>query len=155
VTVKPRQGAAPSKTGAAPRKSAPVAPRGPLTILLYSLPPSLNHAYKNTTMKTRTGKVYTGRRLTADAQAWRDAATLEMRSAANERGWEVPSKTPLSVEILYQMPTLYRADLDGMMKVLLDAMKDAIGVDDRYIVDLHPRKIKGPEAVRIDVRAIE
>jgi hypothetical protein len=76
VTVKPRQGAAPSKTGAAPRKSAPVAPRGPLTILLYSLPPSLNHAYKNTTMKTRTGKVYTGRRLTPDAQAWRDAATI-------------------------------------------------------------------------------
>lgn len=126
-----------------------------LVVDLDTLPVTSNHAYKHITLRTKAGRPYTARRLTDEAQAWRDHAALRIANAAQLAGWTVGPRTDLAVRIVFQTPTLYRADIDGWLKLPLDALKAAIGTDDRYIIDLHPTKRRGPEAVRLTVQAVE
>lgn len=119
-----------------------VATTGPrmLTISIEGIPPSNNHAYKQTTMRTKTGKVYAGRRLTADAEAWRTSTALHVKMTKNRVGFDVTRRTRLAVEITYGLHALYVKDLDNLLKIVIDALASGLEWDDRYLVDLTVRK---------------
>ncbi len=126
----------------------------PLRIDLDTLPVGINHAYQNITLRSKTGKVYTSRRLTEAAHAWRTIAMHRIKEAAQTAGWAVAENTPLQLRIQFTLPKLYQSDVDGLLKLPLDALKDAIGTDDRYILDLTVGKRRGPEALTLWVQSL-
>lgn len=51
----------------------------------------------------------------------------------------------------FYFPTPLRRDLDGGLKIALDVIADAFGLDDRYVVDLHLSKYLDPLDPRLEV----
>lgn len=116
----------------------------PLHITLTTLPPSLNNLYATVN----------GRRvLTSAARAWKGATAWEIKAAALAQGWAIAPKTPLAVTVAYSAPDVLRWDLDGKAKLLLDALCEAFGIDDRYVMTLAQSKARGAVGVRMEVRA--
>lgn len=107
------------------------------TAELPSLPPHLNHAYTN----YRQG----GRGLTPTARRWRSDAQTVIQAAANAIGWTAHARQPIALEIWFYDPVFLHWDLDGVNKLLWDALQAAIQVDDRYVVDAVLRKRRSAE----------
>jgi crossover junction endodeoxyribonuclease RusA len=57
----------------------------------------------------------------------------------------------LGVYLTFYFETPMRRDLDGGLKIALDALGRALGVDDRAVVDLHLTKRIDPLRPRLDV----
>lgn len=108
-----------------------------LEVTLDDIPPSLNNLYATIEIKGRSRRV-----LSSAANAWKHAAALIIRNAAQHQQWTVAKKTPLYVEILYAAPDVLRWDIDGKPKLLLDALSDAFGIDDRYVMSLNQMKAR-------------
>src|SRR4051812_40067226 len=123
-----------------------VIPNDTLRIVL-PLPPSVNNQY-----------VTVGRRrvLSAAARAFNsDAAkSVEALRANGRLPWETEralADTSLSVALTYYFETPRKRDLDGGLKITLDALSRALGFDDRDIVDLHLTKKIDPLHPRVEV----
>ena len=50
-------------------------------------------------------------------------------------------KTPLAMTIDFYFPTLWKKDIDGGEKAVIDAVFSYIGLNDNLIVDKHTRKL--------------
>ncbi|MCC6791978.1 MAG: RusA family crossover junction endodeoxyribonuclease [Thermomicrobiales bacterium] len=111
------------------------------------LPPSVNNQY-----------VSVGRRrvLSAPAKAFkRDVAkiverarldgTIDLRMEATLRA------SLIGVYLTFYFETPMKRDLDGGLKIALDALCGALGVDDRTVVDLHLTKQIDPLRPRLEV----
>jgi crossover junction endodeoxyribonuclease RusA len=101
--------------------------------LTLPLPPSINSQY-----------VTVGRRrvLSKDAKAFKtDVRKLvdHMRSSGQiQAGLEVEFLGSLiGAYLTFHFETPFRRDLDGGLKIALDAVCEALGIDDRMVVDLH------------------
>ena len=115
--------------------------------IVLPLPPGVNNQY-----------VSVGRRrvLSASAKAFnRDVAKLiaAARSSGGlsnsmERAF---SDALLGVYLVYFFETPHRRDLDGGLKICLDALARNIGFDDRAVVDLHLSKKIDPLRPRVEV----
>ena len=115
--------------------------------LSLPLPPSVNNQY-----------VSVGRRrvLSKEAQHFkRDVAKLVAGlrergalSAGQERAF---AEELLGVYLTFYYTTPMRRDLDGGLKIALDALADALGFDDRAVVDLHLTKQIDPLRPRLEV----
>ncbi len=57
----------------------------------------------------------------------------------------------LGVYLVYFFETPHRRDLDGGLKITLDALSRALGFDDRAVVDLHLSKKIDPLYPRVEV----
>jgi crossover junction endodeoxyribonuclease RusA len=123
------------------------APRSTTLKLVLPLPPGVNNQY-----------VTVGRRrvLSREAQAFnRDVGKLV--AAMRSRGEILPGderalKTSLlGVYLVYFFETPHRRDLDGGLKITLDALGRALGFDDRAVVDLHLSKRIDPLHLRVEV----
>jgi crossover junction endodeoxyribonuclease RusA len=57
----------------------------------------------------------------------------------------------LGIYLTFHFETPYRRDLDGGLKIALDAVCEALGVDDRMVVDLHLTKQIDPLAPRLEL----
>ncbi|MCD6056727.1 MAG: endodeoxyribonuclease RusA [Thermomicrobiales bacterium] len=57
----------------------------------------------------------------------------------------------LGVYLVYFFETPHRRDLDGGLKICLDALARTIGFDDRAVVDLHLAKRIDPLRPRVEV----
>jgi len=57
----------------------------------------------------------------------------------------------LGVYLVYFFETPHRRDLDGGLKICLDALARTIGFDDRAVVDLHLSKKIDPLRPRVEV----
>jgi crossover junction endodeoxyribonuclease RusA len=57
----------------------------------------------------------------------------------------------LGVYLVYFFQTPHRRDLDGGLKICLDALARTIGFDDREVVDLHLSKKIDPLRPRVEV----
>lgn len=121
-----------------------------LSITLDIMPPSLNNIYRSVTIKGISRRVLTG-----DAKAWKQSATTIIRCAGNAQGFAIQPKHPFRIEVLYQAPNVLVWDLDGKGKLLIDSLCDAFGIDDRYLMELHQRKQRGPQSVRMRVMVME
>lgn len=116
-----------------------------LSVTLPGLPPTVNHQY--------AGRWQGGRRLTPEAAAWRDGATLAIRASMAPAG-RLLRTTPWAVALHLEAPDCYRWDLDNRCKSALDALAAALGLDDRYITALHVTKARGPvgqTTIRVEV----
>jgi crossover junction endodeoxyribonuclease RusA len=115
--------------------------------IVLPLPPGVNNQY-----------VSVGRRrvLSAAAKAFnRDVAKVIAAerssgrlSIATER---VLADALLGVYLVYFFETPHRRDLDGGLKICLDALGRTIGFDDRAVVDLHLSKKIDPLRPRVEV----
>jgi len=93
------------------------------------LPVSLNAAYP-TNFKT-------GRRFTSKAAtAFKDETCVIARLAANAARWESGSG-PLGLRLVLWFPNKRRADIDNKIKLALDSIAGALGVDDAVFDELH------------------
>jgi crossover junction endodeoxyribonuclease RusA len=115
--------------------------------IVLPLPPGVNNQY-----------VTVGRRrvLSATAKIFnRDVAKL---IAAQRTSGHLATTTEqalasslLGVYLVYFFQTPHRRDLDGGLKICLDALARTIGFDDRAVVDLHLSKKIDPLRPRVEV----
>ncbi len=115
--------------------------------IILPLPPSVNNQY-----------VTVGRRrvLSAPAKAFNSdvAKSIEALRASGQLPFERERAlvdTSLSVALTYYFETPRKRDLDGGLKITLDALSRALGFDDRDIVDLHLAKKIDPLRPRVEV----
>jgi crossover junction endodeoxyribonuclease RusA len=115
--------------------------------LTLPLPPSVNHQY-----------VTVGRRrvLSREAQAfYRDVAkavqSLREGGALRPGTEQVLQAAFLGVYLTFYFETPHRRDLDGGLKIALDAVCKALGLDDRYVVDVHLTKRIDPLHPRLEL----
>jgi crossover junction endodeoxyribonuclease RusA len=115
--------------------------------IVLPLPPGVNNQY-----------VSVGRRrvLSAPARTFnRDVAkviaaqrTSGRLTTATERAL---ADSLLGVYLVFFFETPHRRDLDGGLKICLDALARTIGFDDRAVVDLHLSKKIDPLRPRVEV----
>ena len=125
----------------------PAAPLPATFRIVLPLPPGVNNQY-----------VSVGRRrmLSGPAKTFnRDVAKL---IAAERTSGRLSSATEraladalLGVYLVYFFETPHRRDLDGGLKICLDALARTIGFDDRAVVDLHLSKRIDPLRPRVEV----
>jgi crossover junction endodeoxyribonuclease RusA len=115
--------------------------------IVLPLPPGVNNQY-----------VSVGRRrvLSASAKTFnRDVAKLIAAERSSGRLSTVAERALadalLGVYLVYFFETPHRRDLDGGLKICLDALARAIGFDDRAVVDLHLSKKIDPLRPRVEV----
>ena len=115
--------------------------------LTLPLPPGVNNQY-----------VTVGRRrvLSKTAQAFkRNVAKVVER--ARRDGVILPAtetafhETLFGAYLTFYFETPMRRDLDGGLKIALDALCDALGLDDRAVVDLHLTKRIDPLRPRLEI----
>ncbi|MFN8590755.1 MAG: RusA family crossover junction endodeoxyribonuclease [Thermomicrobiales bacterium] len=123
-------------------------PAAPASLrLALPLPPSVNSQYATV-----------GRRrvLSAEARSFNrdvDKTIAQLRG----KGLLLPSiersfgQSLLGVYLDYFFATPHRRDLDGGLKITLDALGRALGFDDRAIVDVHLSKRIDPLRPRVEV----
>jgi crossover junction endodeoxyribonuclease RusA len=115
--------------------------------LVLPLPPGVNNQYATVGRK---------RVLSAEARSFnRDAA--KVIAALRQRGElaasidRALSTSLLGIYLVYYFPTPHRRDLDGGLKITLDALGRALGFDDRAVVDLHLTKRIDPLRPRVEI----
>lgn len=125
----------------------PAAPLPATFQIVLPLPPGVNNQY-----------VSVGRRrvLSASAKIFnRDVAKLIAAERSSGR-LSIATERALADELLgvylvYFFETPHRRDLDGGLKICLDALARSIGFDDRAVVDLHLSKKIDPLRPRVEV----
>lgn len=119
-----------------------------LTIdLVLPLPPGVNNQY-----------VSVGRRrvLSAPAKAFnrdvnRHVASLRSSGRLLPADERLLGESLLGIYLIYYFETPMKRDLDGGLKITLDALGRALGFDDRTVVDLHLTKRIDPLRPRVEV----
>ncbi len=115
--------------------------------IVLPLPPGVNNQYATV-----------GRRrvLSAPAKTFnRDVGKLLAAQRANGRLTTATegalASSLLGVYLVFFFETPHRRDLDGGLKICLDALARGIGFDDRAVVDLHLSKKIDPLHPRVEV----
>lgn len=115
--------------------------------LTLPLPPGVNNQYA--TVRGR-------RVLSREARQFRKSVAALVRDAYS-RGALDDALTdslrgqPLACDLVFYFETPYKRDLDGGLKIALDALFDALGLDDRYIVSITLTKQIDPLHARAEV----
>lgn len=115
--------------------------------LTLPLPPGVNNQY-----------VTVGRRrvLSRTAQGFRRSVSGIVRDAF-DRGRIEPAwlaglaEQTLACDLTFFFETPYKRDLDGGLKIALDAVCEALGLDDRYIVSITLEKKIDPLQPRLEL----
>ena len=115
--------------------------------IILPLPPGVNNQY-----------VSVGRRrvLSTPAKTF-NRDVIKLVAALRTRGELLPAteralgSSLLGVYLIFFFETPHRRDLDGGLKITLDALGRALGFDDRAVVDLHLSKKIDPLHPRVEV----
>jgi crossover junction endodeoxyribonuclease RusA len=115
--------------------------------LTAPLPPSVNHQYAT---------VGNRRVLSKEAQAFKRNVKKLIERARMDFAISIETETTLQTSLLgvyltFYFETPFKRDLDGGLKICLDAVCGSLGVDDRSIVDLHLTKQIDPLNPRVDI----
>lgn len=122
-----------------------MSPLPPIALSL-PLPPGINHQY--VTLKN-------GRRgLSQESKQWKKAARQEIAvyrfdGRLSDEFVARAQEGYLAFTFDFYFETPMRRDLDGGLKILLDTFCEALGVDDRRVVDLHLSKRIDPLRPRV------
>lgn len=115
--------------------------------LTLPLPPSVNNQY-----------VTVGRRrvLSREAKRFRRSVESIVRDGFStgriRQDWVDSARgEPMACDITFYFTTPYRRDLDGGLKIALDALLDALQLDDRYVVSITLTKQIDPLEPRADI----
>lgn len=122
-------------------------PDAQMVHVVLPLPPGVNNQY-----------VTVGKRrvLSAEAKSFnRDVARIISNLRA--KGLIAPAieaalaEAAIGVYLVYYFETPHRRDLDGGLKITLDALSRNLGFDDRAVVDIHLTKKIDPLSPRVEV----
>lgn len=132
-----------------------------ITLVLQHLPPSLNEAYST----------FRGRRtLSAKGASYKQLTTLELQRAYPAQVCLIRKDMPYRVEVNLFFDTMLnkgwpktaktrykRLDADNRLKLLLDALSEAVGIDDAQFLEVSVTKGELPQGQqhRVVVRIIE
>ena len=133
-----------------------------ITGTLDEFPPSVNKLYKHFVMR-KGGRQIVNRRLSSAAEKFKTRAGIALG-----RQWmfedPLPQDKPLAANVVFYFPHLQNKgwpkhakhrfktqDVDNYLKLLLDVVKEAAGVDDNNIIDLHAIKREDEEHPRIEI----
>jgi crossover junction endodeoxyribonuclease RusA len=115
--------------------------------IVLPLPPSVNNQY-----------VTVGRRrvLSAPARAFNSDVAKSVEALRASGQLQLDSERALvdislSLSLTFYFETPRKRDLDGGLKITLDALSRALGFDDRDVVDLHLAKKIDPLRPRVEV----
>ncbi len=75
--------------------------------------------------------------LSADARAWKKQALRLLDGVFDTAFYEIARKGYLALFIDFYFESPLRRDLDGGLKIAQDVICEALGVDDRRVVDIH------------------
>ena len=128
--------------------AAPVSPKQPI-ILDLPYPPSLNHYWR----RNANG----GLRISAAGKAYRQSTILEFHRVTGLYGGKGYFREPVAVEIAVFEPKHHVADLDNLLKCLLDSMTHArVYDDDKRVKYIQMAASAGGAApsVRVEVSAM-
>lgn len=111
------------------------------------LPPGVNNQYVTVGHK---------RVLSREASAFKKQVAAAVENAVSHDGallaeLEEMRGTPLGVDLLFHFPSPRKRDLDGGLKIALDSICGALGLDDRDVVDLHLAKYLDPLHPRLEL----
>jgi Holliday junction resolvase RusA-like endonuclease len=124
-----------------------------------SLPPGINNSYKIVKILNSEDGV----------SSMRLGATPELEEFKESAGWELKvapvcdwlvieaiklnkkSKTPLAVRLKFYFPTLWKRDIDGGEKHVIDAAFRHLGLNDTLVLDLHVTKEADREDPRCEI----
>lgn len=115
--------------------------------LTMPLPPSVNNQY--VTIDRR-------RRLSPEAKKFRRSAANVLRGqlgadpAIQEFIDSLP-QVPFACDMVFFFETPFKRDLDGGLKIALDALSEALGVDDRFAVSITLEKRIDPLNPRLEM----
>jgi crossover junction endodeoxyribonuclease RusA len=115
--------------------------------VVLPLPPGVNNQYVSVG----------GRRVLSTSAKSFNRDVIKVISALRSRGELLPpteralAGSLLGVYLDYYFETPHRRDLDGGLKITLDALGRALGFDDRAVVDLHLSKKIDPLRPRVEV----
>ena len=115
--------------------------------LTLPLPPGVNNQY------VTVGK---RRALSKSAKAFRRSVAAIVRDGFSQgkirEEWLAAAREqPLACDLVFYFETPYRRDLDGGLKIALDALFDALGLDDRYVVSITLTKQIDPLNPRAEI----
>ena len=112
------------------------------------LPPGVNASYKTVNFKTQKGIWVRRPGATPELEAFKQEAHAQLYMQKGMFDWmtiyhiqKAKQKTPLSISIDFYYATLWKRDIDGGEKAVIDALFDCIGLNDNLIVDKHTRKL--------------
>jgi crossover junction endodeoxyribonuclease RusA len=124
---------------------------GEARIVAFSLPlpPSINQQY----VTLKNGR----RKLSKESQAWKKTARQELEvlrfdGRLSEQFVAAAQQGFLSLFLDFYFETPFRRDLDGGLKILQDTVCEALGVDDRRVVDIHLVKRMDPRRPRVEIQ---
>jgi crossover junction endodeoxyribonuclease RusA len=116
-------------------------------VLTLPLPPGVNNQYVtvgNRRVLSKAAQTFT-RDVSKAVQRARESGAIPPAVETTLRD------SLLGVYLTFWFATPYRRDLDGGLKIALDALGRALGFDDRAIVDLHLTKRIDPLQPHLDV----
>jgi len=126
--------------------------RGRLPLL-----PGINQSYKIVRVKRAGGGEYQRLGETSVLRQFKKDAALELSQTKVDRKlWEqirhaLPRKTPLQGEITFFFETMWRRDVDGGIKHVVDAVFAHLILNDNLLVDLHIKKQVNRDDPHVDV----
>jgi crossover junction endodeoxyribonuclease RusA len=114
--------------------------------LTLPLPPGVNNQYVTVGHK---------RVLSKEASAWKKQVAAAVENAVSHDAAlldeiQEMQGTPLGIDFAFHFPSPRRRDLDGGLKIALDSICGALGLDDRDVVDIHLAKFLDPLDPRLD-----
>ncbi len=125
----------------------------PFLVARLELPPGINASYK--IVRNRKIGCYYLAHTPEGKQFLHDAALLLSQARRNDVLIEAirnsKEHVPLSVELKFFFLTWWRRDVDGGIKIALDAVFKYLQLDDRLVTDLPVRKLVDAEYPRLEV----
>ena len=98
--------------------------------LILTIPPSVNHCYKNFNVMGRRNRV-----LTPLARAWKEEAYYIANALAHREGWRMPEpEEKIVLEVFAFWPDGRRRDMNNTHKLLCDALEGAVYLDDKMVL---------------------
>lgn len=115
--------------------------------LTLPLPPSINSQYVTVGRRrvlSKEAKVFK-----KDVRKLIEAARLKGTIPVADE--QILRESLLGIYLTFHFETPFRRDLDGGLKIALDSVCEALGIDDRMVVDLHLTKQIDPLAPRLEL----
>jgi len=132
--------------------SLPQPPIAPVTLALtLPLPPGVNNQYVTVGRRRVLSKPAMGFKRDVD----RIIERMMQLGAITEAHQKALAKSLLGVYLTFYFETPMRRDLDGGLKIALDAVCRALDLDDRTVVDLHLTKRIDPLHPRLELELEE
>lgn len=136
-------------------KNNPLLPLRPFYSASLPLPPGVNKSYKRVTY-IKKGKTIRALAATPELEQFKQDAMLLASQGFHD--WELidavrsaSPRTPLTVSIIFYFPTLWRKDVDGGVKAVIDCAFQRLGINDNLVKRLVVEKEVDHEEPRVEI----